>query len=95
MLFARFVQLKPASVTQLELPGAVATQASGNRERAAIDQIMVAPPVKAAPFRDITRGMFSHPDLDFTLSRVFSEIMRGRGLAVLRGMSAVSVLGAD
>ena len=35
MLFARFVQLKPASVTQLELPGAFATQASGNRERAA------------------------------------------------------------
>jgi len=53
--------------------------ALGNRERAAIDQIMAAPPVKAASFRDITRGMFSHPDLDVTLSRVFSEIMRGRG----------------
>ena len=35
MLFASFAQLKPASVTQLELPGAFATQASGNRERAA------------------------------------------------------------
>ena len=35
MLFARFVQLKPASVTQLELPGAFATQASGHRKRAA------------------------------------------------------------
>ena len=35
MLFARFVQLKPASVTQLELSGAFATQASGNGERAA------------------------------------------------------------
>jgi hypothetical protein len=69
--------------------------ALGNRERAAIDQIMAAPPVKAVPFCDITRGMFSHPDLDVTLSRVFSEIMRGRGLAVLRGMSAVSAVGTD
>ena len=56
---------------------------------------MAAPPVKAVPFYDITRGMFSHPDLDVTLSRVFSEIMRGRGLAVLRGMSAVSAVGTD
>lgn len=35
MLFASFAQLKPASVTQLELPGAFATQASGHRKRAA------------------------------------------------------------
>ena len=60
--------------------------ALGDRERAAIDQIMAASPVKDAPFRDITRDMFSHPDLDGTLARVFAEITQGRGLAVLRGI---------
>ena len=58
----------------------------GDRERAAIDQIMAAAPVKDLPFRDITKDMFSHPDLDATLAGVFEEITQGRGLAVLRGI---------
>lgn len=58
----------------------------GDRERAAIDQIMAVAPVAGLPFQDITQDMFSHPDLDGTLAEVFEEITRGRGFAVLRGL---------
>lgn len=58
----------------------------GNRERDAIDRIMQSPNVRQAPFQGITREMFSHADLDDTMSRVFGEIMQGRGFAVLRGI---------
>lgn len=47
---------------------------------------MQTPSVIQAPFSEITREMFSHPDLDNRLSQVFGEITQGRGFVVLRGI---------
>ncbi len=56
----------------------------GPREQDAIDRVMEG--LRNVPFREISRAMFSDPDLDGTLTGVFSTITEGRGFVVLHGL---------
>ncbi len=42
--------------------------------------------VQDVPRDEITAEMCRHPDLDEVLSAVYEELIRGRGLAVIRGV---------
>jgi len=58
----------------------------GSRALSAIDEIMDSLRGKNLPFRDFSKSLFSHPDLDGTLGQVFETITGGRGFVVLRGI---------
>ncbi len=56
------------------------------RGLAAIDEIMDSVRGKNLSFREFPRSLFTHPDLDGTLEKVFEKITEGRGFVVLRGI---------